>query len=70
VPTVTFKLLFGLLILSHDRRKPIYIAVTEHPTADWIARQVSEAFPWDTAPEYLIRDRDGAYGDVFRRRLR
>lgn len=70
VPTVTFKLLFGLLILRHDRRKLIHIAVTEHPTADWIARQVSEAFPWDTAPEYLIRDRDGAYGEVFRRRLR
>ena len=70
MPTVTFKLLFGLLILRHDRRKLIHIAVTEHPTAEWIARQVSEAFPWDTAPEYLIRDRDGAYGEVFRRRLR
>ena len=70
VPTGTFKLLFGLFILRHDRRKLIHIAVTTNPTADWIARQVSEAFPWDTAPEYLIRDRDGAYGEVFRRRLR
>ncbi len=70
VPTVTFKLLFGLLILRHDRRRLVHTAVTTNPTADWIARQVSEAFPWDTAPEYLIRDRDGAYGEVFRRRLR
>jgi len=70
VPTATFKLLFGLLILRHDRRRLVHTAVTTNPTADWIARQVSEAFPWDTAPEYLIRDRDGAYGEVFRRRLR
>jgi transposase InsO family protein len=44
--------------------------VTAHPTAEWVARQVSEAFPWDTAPRYLIRDRDGAYGEAFRKRLR
>ncbi len=70
VPTATFKLLFGLVILRHDRRRLIHVAVTANPTADWIARQISEAFPWDTAPRYLIRDRDGAYGEVFRRRLR
>ncbi len=69
VPTVTFKLLFGLAILSHDRRRLLYVAVTAHPTANWIACQVSEAFPWDTAPSYLIRDRNGTYGEVFRRRL-
>ncbi len=70
VPTATFKLLFGLVMLRHDRRRLIHVAVSANPTADWIARQISEAFPWDTAPRYLIRDRDGAYGDVFRRRLR
>jgi len=70
VPTAAFKLLFGLVILSHDRRRLVHIAVTAHPTADWIARQISEAFPWDTAPQYLIRDRDGAYGEKFRRRVR
>jgi len=70
VPTVNFKLLFGLLILRHERRRLIHIAVTTNPSADWIARQLSEAFPWDRAPEYLIRDRDGAYGEVFRRRLK
>ncbi len=70
VPTVDFKLLFGLLILRHQRRCLVHVAVTANPTADWIARQISEAFPWDTAPRYLIRDRDGAYGEVFRRRVR
>ena len=69
VPTVAFKLLFGFVIMLHDRRRLVHIAVTDSPTADWIARQISEAFPWDTAPRYLIRDRDGAYGQVFRRRL-
>jgi len=62
VPTVAFKLLFGFVIMLHDRRRLVHIAVTASPTADWIARQISEAFPWDTAPRYLIRDRDGAYG--------
>ena len=70
VPTATFKLLFGFVILRHDRRRLVHIAVTAKPTADWIARQISEAFPWDTAPKYLIRDRDGADGQVFRRRVR
>jgi len=70
VPTATCKLLFGLLIIRHDRRQLIHVAVTTNPTADWIARQISEAFPWNTAPTYLIRDRDGAYGQVFRRRVR
>jgi transposase InsO family protein len=70
VPTATFNLLFGLAILRHDRRRLVHIAVTANPTADWIARQVSEAFPWDTAPRYLIRDHDGAYGEVFKRRVR
>jgi transposase InsO family protein len=69
VPTAGFKLLFALVILHHHRRLLVHVAVTGHPTADWIARQISEAFPWDTAPRYLIRDRDGAYGEMFRRRV-
>ncbi len=70
VPTAAFKLLFGLVILRHDRRRLVHVAVTANPTADWIACQISEAFPWDTVPKYLIRDRDGAYGQVFKRRVR
>jgi transposase InsO family protein len=67
IPTAAFKLLFGIVGLHHDRRRLVHIAVTTSPTADWVARQISEAFPWDTAPEYLIRDHDGAYGQVFKR---
>ncbi len=70
VPTAAFKLLFGLVILRHTRRWLVHVAVLANPTADWIARQISEAFPWDTAPSYLIRDRDSAYGQVFKRRFR
>ena len=70
VPTATCSLLFGLLILRHERRQLVHVGVTANPTAEWIARQISEAFPWDTAPKYLIRDRDGVYGQVFRRRVR
>ena len=69
VPTIGFRLLFGLVILNHDRRRIVHIATTYHPTAEWIARQIVEAFPWDSAPQYLLRDRDGAYGKVFRKRL-
>jgi transposase InsO family protein len=64
------KLLFGLLVLRHERRQLVHVAVTSNPTADWVARQITEAFPWDTASAHLIRDRDAAYGAVFRRRLR
>ena len=59
VPTVGFRLLFVLVILRHQRRRLISLSVTVHPTADWIARQITDAFPWDEAPEYMIRDRDG-----------
>ena len=69
VPTIRFRLLFGLVILNHDRRQIIHVAATYNPTAEWIARQISEAFPWETAPKYLIRDRYGAYGQIFRKRL-
>ena len=69
VPTIGFRLLFGLVILNHDRRKIVHVAATYHPTSEWIARQIVEAFPWETAPRYLLRDRDGAYGKIFRKRL-
>jgi transposase InsO family protein len=69
VPTIAFRLLYGLVILRHDRRQLLSVSVTDHPTAEWIARQITEAFAWDSAPRELVRDRDGAYGSVFIRRL-
>jgi len=69
VASVSFRLLYVTIILSHDRRKIIRAAVTEHPTAAWLSRQVTEAFPWDTAPRYLLRDRDASYGSEFRNRV-
>jgi transposase InsO family protein len=60
----------GLVIVRLDRRELVWINVTANPTAEWIARQITEAFPWDKAPQYLIRDRDRIYGTVFTRRLR
>jgi transposase InsO family protein len=65
VPTIAFQLLFVFVILDHDRRRPIHFAVTANPTAEWTARQLLEAFPWDNAPRYLLRDRDGTYGEKF-----
>jgi hypothetical protein len=62
VPTITFQLLFTFVILSHDRRLLVHFAVTANPTAEWIARQLLQAFPWDHAPGYVLRDRDRAYG--------
>src|SRR4030088_1735811 len=69
VPTVGFRLLFVLVILRHERRRLMSLSVTAHPTADWIARQITDAFPWDEAPEYMIRDRDGCYGHAVTKRL-
>ena len=69
VPTVSFRLLYGLVILRHSRRKLLWLSVTAHPNAEWIARQLTEACGWNEAPRYLIRDRDGAYGESFIRRL-
>lgn len=66
VPTITFKLLFVFVILAHDRRGPVHFAITAHPTAEWAAHQLIEAFPWDSAPQYLLRDRDGTFGEKFR----
>jgi transposase InsO family protein len=65
VPTITFQLLFAFVILGHDRRRPVHFAVTANPTAEWTARQLLEAFPWDNAPRYLLRDRDAIYGEKF-----
>ena len=55
----------AFLVVGHGRRQLIWFAVTRHPTAEWLAQQIVEAFPWDTAPRYLIRDNDGAYGQAF-----
>jgi transposase InsO family protein len=70
VPTIGFKLLYGFVIVRIDRRDLVRINVTTNPTAAWIARQITEAFPWDGAPGYMIRDRDRIYGTVVTRRLR
>src|SRR5258708_6505972 len=69
VPTVGFRLLFVLVILRHERRRLISLSVTAHPTAEWIAQQVTEAFPWDEAPDYMTRDRDASYGQAVTKRL-
>jgi transposase InsO family protein len=70
VPTLTFDLLFAFLVLSHGRRQLLWFEVTRHPTAEWLARQITEAFPWTSAPAYLVRDNDRAYGQAFQRRVR
>src|SRR5262249_59690691 len=60
----------ALVVVGHGRRQLLWFAGTRHPTAEWLARQIVEAFPWNTAPAYLVRDNDGAYGRAFRRRVR
>ncbi len=70
VRTISFKLLYGLVILRHVRRRLVSISVTNNPTAEWIAGTVTDAFPWDEAPRHLIRDRDGAFGPAYTRRIR
>jgi putative transposase len=67
VPTATFRLLFVFVVLSHNRRRPVHFGVTSHPTAEWTAQKLMAAFPWDSAPRYLLRDRDGNYGKPFRK---
>ncbi len=66
VPTATFRLLFVFLVLSHDRRRVLHFGVTAHPTSEWTTQQLRHAFPWDTAPRFLLRDRDACYGADFR----
>lgn len=70
VPTLTFARLFAFIVVGHERRQLLWFAVTRHPTAEWLAQQIVEAFPWNTARAYLVRDNDGAYGQVFTRRVR
>src|SRR5438445_659211 len=70
VPTLTFDRLFAFLVLGHGRRQLVWWEVTRHPTAEWLARQITEAFPWASAPAYLVRDNDRAYGAVFTSRVR
>ena len=64
VPTVTYRMLFVLVILAHNRRRIVHVAVTDHPTAAWTARQLRNAFPDDQAPRYLLHDRDAGFTDV------
>ena len=70
VPTLSFRLLYGFLVLRHHRRRIMWLGVTANPTAEWIARQVTEACGWEAAPDYVVRDRDCAYGEAYVRRLR
>jgi putative transposase len=70
VATARYHLLYGSIVLSLDRRRVVHFAVTPNPTQDWLSRQMTEAFPWDTAPRYLLRDRDKSYGPAFRHRVR
>ena len=70
LPTIAFHILYCLVVLRHGRRLWVSFGVTANPTAEWISRQITEAFPWNEAPRYLIRDRDTSYGAVFVRRLR
>ena len=70
VPTASFRILYVFLVLRHERRELVHFNVTEHPTAQWTGQQLVEAFPWDPAPRYVLRDRDQVYGATFRRRVK
>jgi putative transposase len=70
VPTVFFRVLFVFVVLVHDRRRVLSINVTSSPSAAWTANQIVQAFPWESAPRYLLRDRDGIYGAAFRNRVK
>ena len=70
VPTATFRVLYVFIVLRHDHRRIVHFNVTSNPTAQWTARQIVEAFPFDTAPRYLLRDRDRIYGDTVQRRIK
>ena len=70
VPSATFRILYVFVVLSHDRRHIVHFNVTAHPTARWTAQQMVEAFPFDSAPHYLLRDRDAIYGEKVRRRIK
>ena len=70
VPTIRFQILYVFLVLAHDRRRILHFGVTAHPTAEWTAQQLREAFPWDAAPRYLLRDRDRIFGDEFKKQVK
>ena len=70
VPTIRFQVLYVFLVLAHDRRRILHVAVTAHPTAEWTAQQLREAFPWDSAPRFLLRDRDRIFGADFTKQVR
>ena len=70
VPTLSFRLLYGLLILCHGRRQFLWLGVTAYPSAEWMARQLTEACGWEWMPKYIVRDRDSVYGEIFTWRLR
>jgi hypothetical protein len=69
VATATFRLFYALIVLGHDRRSIFHFDVAQNPTQAWLSRQMTEAFPWETAPRYLLRDRDASYGQDFRDRI-
>lgn len=70
VNTLALERVFAVVVLGHGRRRILHVDATDHPTAEWLARVITEAFPWDEAPRFLVRDNDGCYGLKFRRRLR
>jgi putative transposase len=70
VLTISFRVLFVFLGLAHHRGRVLHFNVTAHPTSEWTAQQIAEAFPWDSAPRYLVHDRDSIYGEAFRQRVR
>jgi len=70
LPTATFRLLMVFIVLHHERRQVVHFGVTANPTAAWVAQQITEAFPWDSAPRYVIRDRDSVYGALVRARIK
>jgi len=69
VPTIRFQVLYVFLVLAHDRRRILHFAVTAHPTAEWTAQPLREAFPWDSAPRFLLRDRDRIFGSGFTKQV-
>src|SRR5262249_59994758 len=70
VPTIRFQVLYVFLVLAHERRRVVHFNITAHPTAEWTAQQLREAFPFEQIPEYLLRDRDKIFGDEFGRQVR
>jgi putative transposase len=70
VPTIRFQILYVFVVLAHDRRRVLHFNITAHPTAEWTGQQLREAFPFEQIPRYLLRDRDGIFGDDFTRQVK